>query len=207
MYLNVEQGTAAWFQNRIGKLTASKMNDALDVKKDGSDGAKRKALKMEIVAERLTDIPVPHFVSEPMRWGKQYEPMAKERFAEKTGLTVIECGTFDHPTIEYLAASPDGLIQHDGLLETKCPTSQTHLIWMLQKTCPGDYKPQMLIQLSCSRRKWCKFASFDPRMPDPQKLRIWDFEPTMEQIQEMEAKAIQFLLEVEELFELVKVSA
>ena len=41
----VVQGTGAWLAARAGKLTASRMADAMDRKKDGSSSAKRENLR------------------------------------------------------------------------------------------------------------------------------------------------------------------
>lgn len=187
------QGSGVWFQNRLGKLTASKMIRALDKKKDGSDGAKRQALLWEIVAERLTGVPSPHFVNDAMRWGSEYEAAAKERYTVLTQRAVHDCGLFDHPEVDMLAASPDGLVDPDGLIETKCPTTVTHLQWLLQPECPPDYHPQMLIQLACTGRKWADFVSFDPRLPPAQQIKVWRFAPSQKQIQAMVDEAVEFL--------------
>lgn len=48
------QGSGMWFENRLGKVTASRLNDMLDFRKDGKPGAKRLALLGELVDERMT---------------------------------------------------------------------------------------------------------------------------------------------------------
>ncbi len=197
------QGSGVWFQNRLGKLTASKMIRALDKKKDGSNGAKREQLLWEIVSERLTNIPSPHFVNDAMRWGTEYEPVAKQRYSEATDRKVTECGLFDHPQIDMLAASPDGLVDPGGLLEVKCPTTTTHLQWLLQPACPLDYQPQMLIQLACTGRRWVDFVSFDPRLPVLQQMKVWRFEPSQAHISAMVDEAVEFLARASELMERV----
>jgi len=58
---NAKQGTGAWFNARIGKITASRMASAMSYLKGGGDSAARKDLKIEILAERLTDNIVPKF--------------------------------------------------------------------------------------------------------------------------------------------------
>jgi hypothetical protein len=49
------QGTGAWFNQRTGKLTASRMAAAMSFLKTGKESAARRDLKVEILAERLTD--------------------------------------------------------------------------------------------------------------------------------------------------------
>lgn len=69
-------------------------------------------------------------------------------------------------------ASPDGLVDQDGQLEVKCPSSQTHLNTILTKEVPSEYVPQITWQLACTRRKWCDFVSYDPRLPEHLQLVV-----------------------------------
>lgn len=200
-YLDVPQGSAVWFENRIGKLTASAMPRAMDRLKSGPPSKDCRDLMWEIVAERLTNIPSPHYVTPAMQWGKDHEDVAKRRYTEITGREVRPGGLFDHPSIDLLAASPDGLIGDDGLIETKCPTTRTHLQWLQMPECPPDYHWQMLVQLACSGRRWVDFMTFDPRMPVKLQHRIWRFEPTAERIEEAEAAAREFLAGVDAMFD------
>lgn len=60
-------------------------------------------------------------------YGREKEILAKAEIRERFGWNIVDCGLFidrEHP---YFAASPDGLIGNDGLLEIKCPYSARHL--------------------------------------------------------------------------------
>lgn len=172
------QGSGMWFENRLGKVTASRLNDMLDFRKDGKPGAKRLALLGELVDERMTGRLTQKFVSPAMQWGIDHEPIAARRYCEVTGNSAESCGFFDHPTINLCGASPDRLIGVDGLAEIKCPTTATYRGWAPMKECPDDYKPQMILQLECTGRQWCDFVAFDPRMPEGKQMRIWRYEPS-----------------------------
>jgi hypothetical protein len=179
------------------------MKDALDFRKDGNPGADRIKLLKELVAERMTGQNVSHYVTPAMQHGLDYEAEAKREYEKLTGRTVRPCETIDHPFIELLAATPDGLVE-DGLIETKCPTTATHVDWMMGKVVPDIHKPQMLIQLACTGRTWVDFVSYDPRVKD-KKLRLFlrRFEPTKEEIDSCVKQAEKFLDEVEAAFRLV----
>lgn len=195
------QGSASWHAARTGKLTASRMAAAMAFTKGGKESAERTRLKVELLCERLTGDAFPHVVTEAMRHGQFTEPDAKAAYEAATFNRVIECGFIDHPTIELCGASPDGLIGTDGLIETKCPTTATHVSWLLAGVVPEQHKPQMLLQLAVTGRKWVDFVAFDPRVPQPQQLFIRRFEPTREQIAEVEAAARQFLSELDAMWE------
>jgi putative phage-type endonuclease len=197
---NAKQGTGAWFNARIGKITASRMASAMSYLKGGGDSAARKDLKIEILAERLTDNIVPKFVNSAMQWGIDHEAMAKEAFESHTGLKITDVGFIDHPMIEYFGASPDGFVNDGRAIEIKCPTTSTHLKYLLGGVIPDEYKPQMIVQSACTGKAvW--FASFDPRMPKGKQLFIRLYEPTVDEIKNVEIEAVMFLNEVEQMFE------
>lgn len=193
---------AAWLTARAGKLTASRMRDVLAVRKDGKPTEARIKLMQEILAERLTEDSVRHYVTDAMVWGMEKEADAKAAYEEHTGTLIAEAGFYDHPSIDCFGATPDGLLPGGGLIECKCPTSTTYVVWRLAGVIPEDHKPQMLAQLACTGRKWCEFVAFDPRVKNPRhRLFIRRFEPPESEIQRIEEAAAAFLAEVETMWE------
>ena len=83
------QGSAQWFADRTGCLTASNMRAAMSRLKNGNDSADRAALKVQILAERLTGEIVHHYVTGAMQHGIDTEPLAKAAYMAATG-TLIE---------------------------------------------------------------------------------------------------------------------
>lgn len=197
-----DQRTAAWFSARTGKLTASRMADAMAYTKDGKPASARVKLLQELVAERLTDAIVPHYVTADMTWGIEQEPYAKAEYTLRTGREVLPCFFFDHFDIDNFGASPDGLVE-DGLLEAKCPRTATHIAWVADGGVPKEHKPQMLAQMACTGRRWCDFVSFDPRIQGPKRLFVVRFVPTPAELEKVEDEARKFLAEAEALFEMM----
>jgi putative phage-type endonuclease len=193
----MEQRSPEWFAIRLGKLTASKMRDAISFKKDKTETADRAKYRMQLVCERLTGSPTPSFSNRAMEWGIEQEQAARVAYEVKTGEFVTEVGFVDHPVIVGLGASPDGLVGDDGAVEIKCPESLTHLTWMTEGKVPDDHKAQMATQLACTGRKWCDFVSYDPRFPAGLDLFIVRYEPTYDELADLLEKAVQFLIEVD----------
>ena len=107
-------------------------------------------------------------------------------------------GFVDHPEISYAGASPDGLVDDCGLVEIKCPNSNTHIEYILAGKPPTKYIPQMAWQMACTGRKWVDFVSYDDRLDDESKhLFIVRYHRNDEYIAEIEEAVKQFLLEVE----------
>jgi hypothetical protein len=194
---------AAWLRARSGKLTASRMNDAMDYLKGGkTPSAKRSKLMRELLAERLTDGEnVQHFVTDAMRWGLEKEAEAKAAYEDETGILVADAGFYDHPRIDNLGATPDGLLP-GGLIETKCPTTPTFVEWVMRGGVPEEHKAQMVIQCACTGRAWCEFVAFDPRIKNPaRRLFVRRYEPTAEEIATIETAAETFLAELDAMWE------
>jgi putative phage-type endonuclease len=193
---------AAWLSAREGKLTASRMADAMDVLKNGKPSAARTKLMHEILAERATGGSVPHYVNDFMKWGLEQEPAAKEAFEIATGDLLIPCGFIDHNEIDNFGATPDSLIGADVVVEFKCPQTTTHIAWMLAGGVPDQHKPQILAQLACTGRTRAMFASFDPRVRDQRRqLYIVEWTPERAEIERVEDAARTFLAEVDRMWE------
>lgn len=186
------QGTEAWFQIRLGKVTASRLSDVA-MKKTTAGYQNYKA---QLIAERLTGTPPESFSSAAMQWGTEKEPDARAAYSFLQGVDVVELGFADHPVIEWAGASPDGLVAADGLVEIKCPNTATHIATLEGGNIPGKYMMQMQWQMACTERQWCDFASFDPRLPVEMQLHVIRVDRDDNLIAELEEKTADFLAEV-----------
>lgn len=185
---------------RIGKLTASRMIDVLSVKKDGKPTAAYEKLLEDLVAERVTDVATPHYVTPAMQWGLDNEDWAKAEYEKASGNVLIPCGTLDHFEIDGLACTPDGLVDPDGVVEFKCPTTPTYMRWVLAGEVPEEHKPQMAVQLLCTGRKFADFVAFDPRVKKGPRIFIRRWDPEPEYLEFVQDAAIKFLDKLEERF-------
>ena len=162
---NNPQDRAAWVAKRRGKITASRIGLVTRRKKDGKPYAGYDDYLMELVVERLTDQATDHFVNDAMQWGLETEEAAAQHYAFETGRKIAYSDFVDHPNMLETGASPDRLVAPDGLLEIKCPTTKTHVDFLLTGQIKEDYFWQMQWQMACTDRQWCDFMSYDPRLP------------------------------------------
>ena len=192
---------AAWLSARAGKLTASRMADAMAFLKNGSPAESRVKLLHELLAERLTGYSVPHVVTDAMLWGQEHEDDAVDAFVELTGRAPRLSRFYEHPTIANFGATPDRELD-DGLLEVKCPQTTTFLRWVMAGVVPEQHKPQMCAQLLCTGKRWCGFIAYDPRIKDERKrLFLRKYEPTAEEMKRVEEHAVKFLDELDLMFD------
>lgn len=195
----ITQGTDEWFAQRIGKVTASRLNDVMATLKSGGEAATRKNYRAQLIAERLTGTKADSFTNSTMQWGVDNEPIARANYEILTGVDVDQVGFVDHPEIPMTGASPDGLIGSDGLIEVKCPNTATHIEYLLSGVAPSDYHNQMLWQMECTGRTWCDFVSFDPRMPEDMQLFIVRFNRDEDRGKLLRAGVVEFLEETDDV--------
>lgn len=199
--LSMPQGSPEWLAARAGKVTASRINDVMAAKTT----AAYRDYRAQIVAEILTGQPQESgFTNAAMQWGTEQEKFARAEYEMFCAWTVDEVGLVIHPTIEQGAASPDGFVSTDGLVEIKCPKTATHLQTLIDKKQPRQYENQMLWQMACTGRQWCDFVSYDPRLPEDLQLFVHRFDRDEKRITEIEAAVKQFLNEVNEMIDKIK---
>ena len=201
----IEQRTEEWFQQRLGKVTASRISDVIAKTKTGVSTSRQNYL-VQLVSERLTGKKGDSFVNQAMLDGIERESAARELYMQTRGVSVTEVGFFDHPTIAMSGASPDGAVnaeedgKYAGLIEIKCPIETTHTNTLMSKSVPSKYMPQIQWQMSSvsPNVKWVDFISFNPNFPDTMQLFVARVERDNAYIAELEAEVIKFLDEVEQ---------
>ena len=194
--IDLIQGSPEWFAARCGKVTASRVADLIAKTKSGW-GASRANYMAELIAERLTGEPAPSFTNAAMQWGTDTEPQGRAAYEFFRDATVVQVGLVPHPKIEMTAASPDGLVGDDGMIEIKCPNTATHIDTVLRQAVPTKYLTQMQWQMACAERQWCDFASYDPRMPAHLSLFVKRIERDDDRIVELETLVVEFLAEID----------
>lgn len=192
----IEQGTDEWRQQRLGKVTASRISDLTAKTKTGWSTSRANYMA-ELLCERLTGVPAESYRSPAMQWGTDQEPNARAAYEFLHDCTVDPVGFVEHPRIPMTGASPDGLIGSDGLIEIKCPNTATHIETLSGGAVPGAYIAQIQWQLACTDRQWCDWVSFDPRMPAAMQLFVQRIERDPKAVADIEKAVTDFLAELD----------
>jgi hypothetical protein len=69
-------------------------------------------------------------------------------------------GFYVHDAYDFTGASCDALIDDDGVLELKCPTTAVHMKYVMGGEIPKDYVPQVAWELACTGRAYVDFVSY-----------------------------------------------
>lgn len=107
-----------------------------------------------------------------LEWGKTNEAQAIEELGKLIHKNIQPCGLFIDKNNSYLAATPDGLIDDDGIVEIKCPYSARNLtpeqaitekkiiFWLADDTINVSHQWYFQIQgqLKITKKKYCVFA-------------------------------------------------
>jgi hypothetical protein len=164
-----QQHTHEWYQGRLGIFTASRAVDGMATYKVNAKGGKKGEYNKahwdyvrELAWERITGVPYPHHVTDAMEAGNQYEPLARIEYWQRTGIEVEETGLVLHPTFDYIACSPDGLVGTDGGIEIKIFVLDNFLELLDVDTIPAKYLPQMYTNMLCCGRDWWEFVAYCP---------------------------------------------
>lgn len=198
---HLEDGIAnpEWLALRLGKPTASRMNDLMATVKSG-ESASRAKYRVEIALEIITGQRAEGgYTNDAMRWGTAQEGPARLFDEQVSGDMIIQCSFATHPR-DLGGASPDGLIGEDGMWEGKCPDTSTHVEYLLDpKKLATKYRYQLQWQMACAERSWARIASFDPRMPEGLQYVSMHVARDNELIAQMEAEVEKFMAEVNDM--------
>lgn len=195
IFHDIEQGTDAWLDLRMGKATAS--NYACIMANDGrafGDPAHRYALK--IALERITGRRAEYsFKSEDMERGNVMEPFGRALYEERYFVEVTNGGFFDHGD---WGDSPDGLVGDHGILELKSVIASVHEANIRRGAADPSYKWQIAGHILDTGRDWCDFASYCSDYPEGKQLvvfRTWrkDIAEQLEALANRRAKFIELV--------------
>lgn len=191
----MEQGSPEWFAERCGKVTASRVADVMAKTKTGYSTS-RNNYAAELICERLTGVTADRYSNAAMQWGTDNESSAKAAYMFMSDATIEDVGFVSHGSIVDFGASPDGLIETDGMIEIKCPNTATHIETLMGSSVEGRYITQMQSQMACTGRQWCDYVSFDPRMPVDMQLFIKRITRDDTHIAEIEKEVSAFIIEL-----------
>ena len=198
-YITAPQGSEAWLQARVGKITASRYKDARDRLKPakgetlGKPSAKCNAYAAQVAVERIAGRPIDKvFQNWQMREGQEQEPHARNAYDVESGNVVQEVGAIVTDDDLFLY-SPDGLIGDDGLLEIKTLLSADVILRVIGDGDLSEYMDQCMGGLWLTGRKWIDLVLWAPALePIGRALTIKRIERDENAIEALEADLVEF---------------
>jgi putative phage-type endonuclease len=175
IHRDIEQGTEAWHQLRLGIPTASEFDKIITA--GGKPSTQAEAYANRLLAEIIVGHPVETFKKTP--WMDRGNALEGEAAAYYEMITEIETEkvTFVTDDERTIGASPDRLVGDDGLVEFKCPAPHTQIEYILGGRLDKEYWPQIQGQLYTTNREWVDLVSYYPEMRKPVVIRVERDEP------------------------------
>lgn len=203
----LQQGSKEWKQKRLGKVTASRVKDVMAKGVKGNYLKCREDYLWQCVMGRFGIMNDDQFVTKAMKHGNDVEPFARANYEQINNVMTSEIDFINHHNIANFGCSPDSLIGKN-LLEIKCPTPQTHFIWLMEDVIPEEHLLQMHSQMACFHdAEWNDFFSFchpmnEDSLPIPEGLKVFQKRLIRdnEKIKEIEFEVAKFNAEVEEIY-------
>lgn len=108
-----QSDSSLWINERKKRITASKFGDVCTKKITTS----RQSLVESIIFPY-------NFYHPAIEYGKKYEKNALKELENELKTTIKECGLFIDKDLQYLGATPDGILEdNSAIIEIKCPYS------------------------------------------------------------------------------------
>ncbi len=165
-YFDMDQGSLAWFQVRMGCATASEFATIMTKgRKAGEPSKVRRTYLLRLAGELLTGEHQDSYESEAMLRGKLMEDEARAYYAMRSKEDVSQVG-FARIALGggFAGASPDSVVGERGLLEVKTRAPHHHLAVLLDGVLPEEHRAQVQGQLWITGRDWCDYLSYWPKL-------------------------------------------
>ena len=166
---DVEQGTEAWFNLRLGVPSASRFKDLLTTK--GNPSASADKYLNDLLSERLSGKRFETFKSHWMQRGNDLEPEAADVFSFQQDMQCREIGFVTNDD-QSVGCSPDRIVG-EGMttgLEIKCPSPAVHTAYLREYAKSGAMPPEYYAQVQGTM--WLMdfkdyyFMSYHPDLPN-----------------------------------------
>lgn len=162
--IGAEQGSAIWFNLKLGVLSASNASQIVAKKESET----RLTYMSELVAQIATGV-MEEINSKYLDWGSQHEAAARAsyEFKENCEITPL-CFVFKDDKFRE-GCSPDGIVNSEKGVEIKTPFNAVHYVKFL---CEDKIKPEYFYQyqytmrvMECDSWDFCQYHPLMKRKP------------------------------------------
>ena len=147
-----EQRTKEWYEFRYKHLTASNIWKTFI----------SESTRNQLIFEKCQPLNTEKFnyvsLTSPMHWGQKYEPVSVELYEHIYNAKVSDFGCIPHRTLDFLAASPDGIVTEEGSLRYGRMLEVKNIVNREINGIPKmEYWVQMQVQMEVCELNECDF--------------------------------------------------
>ena len=193
--IDCAQNSDEWMKARMGIPTASEFSTVMAKGRGGKGESKtRRTYMLKLIGERLTGELSDGYTNHHMERGHAMEEEARNAYAFMTDNDPKLVGFVRNGE---KGASPDSLIDENGLLEIKTKLPHLQLDVLLADKLPPEHKAQVQGQIWIAEREWADFVSYWPGLP----LFVKRVNRDDDYIKTLSDEVDKFLAELHELME------
>jgi len=160
--VNLTQGSEEWFQEKLGKPSASNISKILT--NDGKPSKQRMGYLYELAGELITGKREDTYKNPIMEEGNVREDESRKFFELTQNSEVTKVGVVYKDGDKKFLCSPDGLIGNECGLEMKNPLAKTQVKYLLDGKLPEEYFGQVQMSLYVTELPFWWFLSYVPLM-------------------------------------------
>jgi hypothetical protein len=194
MWIDIEQNTPEWLNERLGLATSSNFSKIMaNEGKAFGEPAKKYARKiaLEIVTKQRNERDG-SYSGGFMADGHELEPIAVNGYEMETFIKTTNGGFYK---VGNFGDSPDRNAGEDGALECKGVIANTQWVRIERGGFDTSYKWQICGHIWLGNKKWCDFVSYCPEMPENKQLYVFRVERDEEMISRLEFRLNKFWAE------------
>lgn len=161
--VELEQGTEAWFTEKLGKPSAS--NFCKIITNSGKPSKQSVGYMYELAAERITGQKANGYTNGFMEEGHAREQESRDLLSMMIGAEIKTTWVVYKDDSKKVLCSPDGLVVgRDEGAELKNPLPKTQVKYLLEENLPEEYFAQVQGSLYITGFKVWHFLSYSPCM-------------------------------------------
>ena len=168
--VDLEQGSPEWFQEKLGKPSASNISKILT--NDGKPSKQREGYLYELAAQIITGKYEEVYKNPAMEQGNEREQESRNYLEVVLGVNIKKTGVIYKDERKLFLCSPDGIAENESFgAELKNPLGKTQVKYLLDGTLPSEYFGQVQMSLYVTGLPYWWFLSYVPLM-NPLMIKV-----------------------------------
>lgn len=168
--VDLEQGSPEWFQEKLGKPSASNISKILT--NDGKPSKQREGYLYELAAQIITGKYEEIYKNPAMEQGNEREQESRNYLEVVLGVNIKKTGVIYKDEKKLFLCSPDGIAENESFgAELKNPLGKTQVKYLLDGTLPSEYFGQVQMSLYVTGLPYWWFLSYVPLM-NPLMIKV-----------------------------------
>ena len=168
--VDLEQGSDRWFQEKLGKPSASNVSKILTT--DGKPSKQREGYLYELAAQIITGKYEEIYKNPAMEQGNEREQESRNYLEVVLGVNIKKTGVIYKDEKKLFLCSPDGIAENESFgAELKNPLGKTQVKYLLDGTLPSEYFGQVQMSLYVTGLPYWWFLSYVPLM-NPLMIKV-----------------------------------